>query len=420
MTVKVIIGSQWGDEGKGKITDILSGQADVVVRYQGGNNAGHTIVVDGEIFKLHIVPSGILYDNVICVIGNGVVVSPNVLLNEIEKLKDKGFKVENLRISHTAHVILPFHEQLDKHQERDRGKHSKIGTTFRGIGPAYTDKVARRGIRMIDLLDRGILTSIIKEREWTQILNISEREVNKVIDDYIGYGEQLQPYMVDNVALLHHYYKQGKKILLEGAQGTMLDVDFGTYPYVTSSNPTSGGACTGSGLAPNMIDEVIGVAKAYITRVGEGPFPTELDDEMGEFLRNKGNEFGTTTGRPRRCGWLDGVILKYAARVNGLTSIALTKMDILSGIKEIKICTGYEIDDKLTTDFPSNVRKLSEAVPVYKTFPGWDEVIEDIKDFDSLPQNAKNYIKEIERIAEIPVSIISVGNSRQRTIYRDV
>ncbi|OGI07445.1 MAG: adenylosuccinate synthase [Candidatus Margulisbacteria bacterium GWF2_35_9] len=419
MAVKVLVGAQWGDEGKGKITDILSSQMDAVVRYQGGNNAGHTIVVDGETFKFHMIPSGILYEDVKCIIGNGVVISPPVLLDEINKLKDKGFAVSNLKISYNAHVILPFHTMLDKRQEDSRSKDNKIGTTVRGIGPAYTDKVSRLGIRAIDLLDKDILGKMIKNRNWKEILDVTDEDIENVIDEYYKYGQELKPYLMDTIAALHEYYAQGKKILLEGAQGTMLDIDFGTYPFVTSSSPTAGGACTGSGLGPKMIDDIIGVAKAYITRVGEGPFPTELDDELGEMLRSKGCEFGTTTGRPRRCGWLDGVILKYSVNINSLTSLAITKMDVLSGLDEIKVCTQYLLDGKKTSNFPGNIRQLGSVKPVYKTLPGWKEDITGIKKYEDLPKAAKEYIKEIENIAGIPVSIISVGSGRTMTIYKN-
>ncbi len=420
MTVKVLIGAQWGDEGKGKITDLLSNEADVVVRYQGGNNAGHTIVVEGEVFKLHMIPSGILYENVECVIGNGVVVSPAVLIGEIDKLKTKGYSVNNLKISNTAHVILPFHEMMDKQQESSRSEGTKIGTTSRGIGPAYTDKVSRRGVRVKDLLVKETLETLINGRNWTEILDVTQADVDKVIADYYAYGQIIKPYIIDSVNYLHEQYAQKKRILLEGAQGTMLDVDFGTYPFVTSSNPTAGGACTGSGLGPTMIREVIGVAKAYITRVGEGPFPTELTNETGEMLRTKGGEFGTTTGRPRRCGWLDGVILKYSVNVNSLTSLAITKLDILSGFKEIKICTAYEINGKKIDYLPTDAKELSLVKPIYQTFAGWEEDLTGIREYSALPANCKKYIKEIENIAGIPANIISIGNSRDKTIYRYV
>ena len=418
MVVRVLVGAQWGDEGKGKITDMLSKEADVVVRYQGGNNAGHTIVVDGEVFKLHIVPSGILYDHVECVISNGVVISPGVLIKEIEALEAKGYSVKNLKISNNAHVIFPFHEQQDRSQESARTEDSKIGTTFRGIGPCYTDKISRRGVRMVDLIDKKLLTEIVLQHEWTEQLGVSQKEVDTVIDQYIEYGRILKPYLVDVVDLLHARVRQGKTILLEGAQGTLLDIDFGTYPFVTSSNPTAGGACTGSGLGPTQIGEVLGVAKAYITRVGEGPFPTELCDGLGEDLRTKGREFGTTTGRPRRCGWLDGVLLKYAVLVNGMTHLAITKLDILSGLPEVKMAVAYEIDGKRSDKWPENMRDLDKVKPIYESFPGWTENIEDITDFYKLPKTAQLYIKAIEKFVGVPVSLVSVGNSRERTIYR--
>lgn len=418
MSIKVLIGTQWGDEGKGKITDLLAEKSDVVVRYQGGNNAGHTLVVDGEVFKLHLIPSGILYKNIMCIIGNGVVIDPEILLKEMEGLKARGISVNNLRISSHAHVILPFHKMLDHLQEENRSQENKIGTTSRGIGPAYTDKISRTGVRMIDLLDEKTLTSRIKDRKWGELLGVTEQQISSVIRDYLEFGKKLNKYIVDSVSLIHKLRKQDKKIFLEGAQGTMLDVDFGTYPFVTSSNPTSGGACTGSGIGPKMIDEVIGVVKAYTTRVGEGPFPTELKDDVGKFLGEKGQEFGTTTGRQRRCGWLDLVVLKYSANVNSLTTIALTKIDVLSGLKELKICKAYTIEGKQITDFPSDREKLEKAVPVYKTYPGWDEDISSCKSFKELPVNAQKYIQAIEKELEVTISIVSVGSGRERTIIR--
>ena len=418
MSIKVLLGAQWGDEGKGKITDLLSNEADVVVRYQGGNNAGHTIVVEGEVFKLHIVPSGILYSNVDCVIANGVVISPAVLLQEIEKLEAKGFSVKNLKISSRAHVILPLHEMLDRRQEDTRYQSNKIGTTYRGIGPAYADKISRLGVRVVDLLDKNRLKAIIKDRNWSQIIEITDGQLDNIINEYYEYGQKLKPYIIDTISYLHKCYAQNKRILLEGAQGTMLDIDFGTYPYVTSSNPTAGGACTGSGFGPTMIKEVIGVAKAYITRVGEGPFPTELNNKIGEELREKGGEYGTTTGRPRRCGWLDGVLLKYAVNVNGLTSLALTKLDILSGFEEIKICTAYKLDGKEIDYIPCNLTDLSRVEPIYKTVKCWKEDISAVKKFADLPIACQKYVELIEKIAGIPASILSVGNSRDKTIFR--
>lgn len=418
MSIKVLIGTQWGDEGKGKITDLLAEKSDVVIRYQGGNNAGHTLVVNGEVFKLHLIPSGVLYKNILCIIGNGVVIDPEILLKEMDGLVARGVSVNNLRISGNAHVILPFHRMLDHLQEEGRTQDNKIGTTSRGIGPAYTDKISRTGVRMIDLLDESKLSDRIKEKNWGELLGVTEQQIYSVVQDLLKFGERLKSYIVDSVSLIHKLRKEGKEIFLEGAQGTMLDVDFGTYPFVTSSNPTAGGACTGSGIGPTMIDDVIGVVKAYTTRVGEGPFPTELKEEIGAFLREKGLEFGTTTGRARRCGWLDLVVLKYSANVNSLTKIALTKIDVLSGMKELKICKAYKINGKIVSDFPSDREILEKAIPVYETFKGWDEDISNCKTFKELPKNAQIYIEAIEKEMEVPIDIVSVGSGRERTIIR--
>jgi len=418
MSIKVLIGTQWGDEGKGKITDLLAEKSDVVIRYQGGNNAGHTLVVNGEVFKLHLIPSGVLYKNILCIIGNGVVIDPEILLKEMDGLVARGVSVDNLRISGNAHVILPFHRMLDHLQEEGRTQDNKIGTTSRGIGPAYTDKISRTGVRMIDLLDESKLSDRIKEKNWGELLGVTEQQIYSVVQDLLKFGERLKSYIVDSVSLIHKLRKEGKEIFLEGAQGTMLDVDFGTYPFVTSSNPTAGGACTGSGIGPTMIDDVIGVVKAYTTRVGEGPFPTELKEEIGAFLREKGLEFGTTTGRARRCGWLDLVVLKYSANVNSLTKIALTKIDVLSGMKELKICKAYKINGKIVSDFPSDREILEKAIPVYETFKGWDEDISNCKTFKELPKNAQIYIEAIEKEMEVPIDIVSVGSGRERTIIR--
>jgi len=342
MAVQIIVGSQWGDEGKGKITDILAEKMDLVVRYQGGNNAGHTVVVGDTKFKLHLIPSGILYPSCCCVIGNGVVVDPEFLIQEMATLKKQGILVTShkLKISSLCHVILPFHKLLDSAQESQRGD-NKIGTTGKGIGPAYTDKVSRCGIRMIDLLHPNRLRTIIESRNWPQIIDVTTETVEEVIQKYIQYGELLREFIIDSSLFINQAIDAGKDIILEGAQGTMLDVDHGTYPFVTTSNPVSGGACMGVGIGPHKINKVVGVNKAYITRVGEGPFPTELTDDLGEHLRQQGAEFGTTTGRPRRCGWLDLVVLRYAIRVNGLTEICLTKLDVLDGLDEIKVCNTY-------------------------------------------------------------------------------
>lgn len=419
MSISILIGTQWGDEGKGKITDLLCQNLDAVVRYQGGNNAGHTLVVNGETFKLHLVPSGILYKNIICLIGNGVVIDPGVLLQEMKGLEDRGINLKNLRISQSAHVILPFHCELDKNQEAARSQEKKIGTTARGIGPAYTDKISRTGIKIIDLTNKEKLTTLIKSKNWQDIIpGLTNQKINDTIEQYYQYGQKLKPYIIDSVNLIHTLRKENKNIMLEGAQGTMLDIDFGTYPFVTSSNPTAGGACTGSGLGPRMIDEVIGIVKAYTTRVGEGPFPTELLGTIGELLRKNGQEFGTTTGRPRRCGWLDGAVLRYSVAINSLSSIAITKLDVLTGLKELKICTGYEYQGQHFEMVPSDAEIFNKVTPVYQKFAGWEEDLSNCTTFEQLPLSTQKYIQAMEKIAGVPASIISVGPGRERTILR--
>lgn len=422
MSVRCIIGAQWGDEGKGKITDYLAERSDVVARYQGGSNAGHTVDKGGQVFKLHLVPSGILYDGCINMIGNGVVVDPPELLREIEGLRARGLACETLRISDRAHVVLPYHRSLDNLIEKSH-EGSEIGTTLRGIGPAYTDKVARSGIRMSELVNeeffRSRIDTILKEKN-TIIEKVYGRDKidESFIGEYIEYGRRLKPYVADTSAILYGYIKEGKNVLLEGAQGTLLDIDHGTYPYVTSSNPTSGGACTGLGIGPTLIDEVVGVAKAYTTRVGKGPFPTEIKGEVGDYIRDKGYEYGTTTGRPRRVGWLDIVILRYAARVNGLTSLAITKLDTLDGLEGINVCTAYETGYGTISDFPADLAALEEAKPVYHVLKGWDTDISGARSFDELPKEAREYIGFIEESVGVPVSIVSVGPERYQTIVR--
>ncbi len=419
MPVKVIIGAQWGDEGKGKITDILAAENDLVVRYQGGNNAGHTVVVGDKTFKLHLIPSGILYETCTCIIGNGVVVDPEILLQEINNLKkDKGIDVtpEKFKISSLAHVILPFHKILDSKEEAQRHE-EKIGTTGRGIGPAYTDKVSRVGVRIMDLLSKERLTKKINKKNWPAILKENCPNVQDVIDKYFEFGQILKPFIIDSSLFINQAIDQGKNIIMEGAQGTMLDIDHGTYPYVTSSNPLSGGACIGAGIGPHKIDRVIGVTKAYITRVGEGPFPTELLDETGAYLRNKGAEFGTTTNRPRRCGWLDLVVLRYAIRVNGITELCLTKLDVLDGLKTIKVCNKYKMENETVKYFPLDLEMFSQCEPIYEELPGWSEDISQITKFEDLPQNAKEYINYIEKITGVKISLVSVGSKRNQTIH---
>jgi adenylosuccinate synthase len=423
MSVTVIVGTQWGDEGKGKITDLLARDMDMVVRYQGGNNAGHTVVIKNETFKLHLIPSGIFYANVLCVIGNGVVVDPLVLLQEIETLKGKGFSVDNLRVSSQAHVIFAYHRDMDKAQEKKR-EAGRIGTTARGIGPCYVDKFNRRGIRIGDLYNAKVL----KEKlEWNTaekgfLLNNFynykvDYNVDEILNEYLGYAHAIKKYVVDeSTTLINEAIAQKKRVLMEGAQGTMLDVDHGTYPYVTCSNPVAGGACVGAGIGPELIDEVTGVVKAYITRVGSGPFPTEIPGELGDKLRERGGEYGATTGRPRRCGWFDGVVMRHASRINGLTALAITKLDVLDELDRIQVCVAYELEGRKITYFPTDVYKLEKCKPLYEEFPGWEEDTTRIKDYKDLPQNAKKYIDKLAELANAKVSLVSVGAERGQII----
>lgn len=417
MTVSVIVGSQWGDEGKGKITDILAERVDLVVRYQGGNNAGHTVVVGDQTFKLHLIPSGVLYPKCTCVIANGVVVDPSVFFHEIETLQNQGVQVspDNLKVSGLAHVILPFHKQLDNAQEAKLHE-EKIGTTGKGIGPTYTDKIARLGIRVMDLLSEEVLRKKLDKRNWESVFGEAV-DLDAVCRTYVAFGKRLAPFIVDSSLFINHAIDAGKNVILEGAQGTMLDVDHGTYPYVTSSNPISGGACIGAGVGPVKINQVLGVTKAYVTRVGEGPFPTELHDSTGEYLRTRGGEFGTTTGRPRRCGWLDLVALRYAVRVNGLTSICLTKLDVLDGLKDIQVCTHYETPSGKLTEFPLALDDFKHAKPVYVTCMGWEEDISKLTSFEELPQQAKDYISFISKEVGVQIKMVSVGTQRRQTIH---
>ena len=424
MSNKIVVGTQWGDEGKGKVTDMLASTADVVVRFGGGNNAGHTVIVDDEKFELHIIPSGILYPEKTCVIGNGVVIDPVVLVEEMEGLEKRGISLDNLYISETAHVIMPYHRFLDGLEEKRKGD-DKLGTTGKGIGPTYTDKVSRKGIRVIDLLDEDrFRKKLEKNLEYKNILlekiyNEEPFSVEEIIEEYKPSIEKIRSHVKNTSLLLNEKIKENKKIFFEGAQGTLLDIDYGTYPYVTSSNPTAGGVCTGTGVGPVKIDDVIGVAKGYITRVGEGPFPTELKGEIGEKLRKKGNEFGVTTGRPRRCGWLDIPVLKHAVRVNGLTEIVLTKIDILSGFEEIKVCTGYKNGDKVLKEFPANFEILEDYEPIYESFEGWDEDISKIREYENLPENTKKYIEKIEEMVNTRISIIGIGPGREEAIIKN-
>jgi adenylosuccinate synthase len=421
MPAIVLLGAQWGDEGKGKATDILGDRVDYVVRYQGGNNAGHTVVIGDQKYALHLLPSGILSPNVIPVIGNGVVIDPAVLLEEIKGLNERGIDTSKLVISSNAHLITPYHRTIDKVSERFLGK-AKIGTTGRGIGPAYADKISRIGIRVQDLFDQSILEKKIegalrdKNQVLTKVFNRKDMEVGEILEEYLGYAEILRPYIADTALLLNQALENGKTVLLEGSQGTLLDVDHGTYPFVTSSNPTAGGACTGSGLGPTKIDRVIGIVKAYTTRVGSGPFPTELENEDGEKLRTIGHEYGTTTGRNRRCGWYDAPIARFAVRINGLTDFFLTKLDVLTGWEKIPVCVAYEIDGKRVEEVPSSQTDFHHAVPIYEYLSGWTEDISKARDIADLPKNARDYIAFLEEISGAPMSAIGVGPGRDETI----
>lgn len=423
MSGTVVIGAQWGDEGKGKITDYLAENAQVVVRYQGGNNAGHTVEANGKQYKLHLIPSGILYNNTINVIGDGVIIDPQALFEEMEYLQNLGVSINenNLIISDRVHLIMPYHKVLDGLSEDNRGK-SDIGTTKKGIGPCYTDKFERSGIRVCDLLNKELFVERaganidLKNKIITRIYDGEPLNKQEIIDEYLKYADRMRPLVKDTTDIVHNEIKKGSKILFEGAQGTLLDIDYGTYPYVTSSHPISGGVCVGAGVGPKAVDKVVGVCKAYTTRVGKGPFPTELFDETGNFIREKGREYGTTTGRARRCGWLDLVILKYATRLSSITDIALTKIDTLSGIDKLKVCVGYELDGKVIDYFPASLEVLERCKPVFEEFDGWDDSIMNARTNDDIPENAKIYIKRIEEYTETKVSIVSVGPDREQTI----
>lgn len=423
MATKVVIGAQWGDEGKGKIIDILAQQAEVVVRSQGGNNAGHTVEANGQQYKLHLTPSGILNPNTLCIIGNGVVVDPGVLLGELDMLQEKGVSADNLKIDARAHVIFPYHRVLDGLSEEARGK-GDIGTTKKGIGPAYMDKAERSGIRMCDLMNKDLFIEKVKanvelkNKIIEKVYGGKGLNADEIIAEYLDYAERLRKYVTDTTILLYNAIKAGKNVLFEGAQGTLLDLDLGTYPYVTSSHPITGGVCIGAGIGPTMIDECIGVVKAYTTRVGKGPFPTELFDEIGDQIRELGHEYGTTTGRPRRCGWFDAVIVKYAVRTSGLTSIVVNKIDTLSGIDKIKICVGYKKNDEIIREFPPSLEELALCEPIYEEMDGWQGDIGQIRNYKDLPENAKKYIKKIEEICDVKVSMIGVGPGREQNIIK--
>jgi adenylosuccinate synthase len=421
MPAIVLVGAQWGDEGKGKATDLLGDTVDYVVRYQGGNNAGHTVVIGSEKYALHLLPSGILSPNVVPVIGNGVVIDPAVLLEEIRGLDARGINTSKLVISTNAHLITPYHRTIDKVSERFLGK-SKIGTTGRGIGPAYADKISRIGIRVQDLFDRSILEQKLegalndKNQVLTKVFNRKNMAVSEILEEYLAYAEILRPYIADTSLLLDKALKAGKTVLLEGSQGTLLDVDHGTYPFVTSSNPTAGGACTGSGIGPKAITRVIGIVKAYTTRVGSGPFPTELLDEDGDKLRTIGHEYGTTTGRNRRCGWYDAPIARYAVRINGLTDFFLTKLDVLTGWEKIPVCVAYDVDGTRHDELPASQTDFHHAKPIYEYLPGWKEDISKARTLSDLPKNAQDYVKYLEEISGAPMSAIGVGPGRDETI----
>lgn len=419
----VIVGTQWGDEGKGKIVDLLAEHADVVIRFQGGNNAGHTMVVKGEKIISHLVPSGILQGKT-CVIGNGLVVDPAVLVKEMDYLREKGVRVDpdNLIISERAQVIMPYHRRIDMARERMKGD-KKIGTTGRGIGPAYEDKATRRGVRFVDLVDpeafRERLGMILPEKEFYLSRFMEDAEPldrDAILAEYEGYARRLAPHVADVSLLLDAAARAGQRLMFEGAQGTHLDIDHGTYPYVTSSNTVSANACCGSGIGPRRIDEVVGIVKAYTTRVGAGPFPTELFDAIGDAIQEKGAEFGATTGRRRRCGWLDTVILNNAVRLNSLTGLVITKLDVLGGLDEIRICTAYRLDGAAVNGVPANLKRLAACEPVYETLPGWKEDISDIRRYEDLPANARAYLRRVEELTETPIHIVSVGPGREATI----
>ena len=417
----VVIGAQWGDEGKGKITDLLSRSADMVVRYQGGVNAGHTIVVDDRVLKLHLIPSGILYPETICLIGPGTVVDPKVMLGELDMLLANEIDIGGLQLASTAHVTMPYHRLLDQAIEKQRGDR-RIGTTGRGIGPTYADKSQRSGIRVIDLLDeqrlRERLEGPLKEKNQLleTIYGVSPLDAEAVLQEYLGYGKRLEPHVVECTRVIHQAARARKNILFEGAQGTLLDLDHGTYPYVTSSNPVSGGACIGAGVGPTLIDRVIGVAKAYTTRVGEGPFPTELSGSLNDQLTERGGEFGTTTGRRRRCGWFDGVIGRYAVQVNGLDCLAITKLDVLDELDEIQVCVAYELDGEQIEHFPSSSDDFARCKPIFETLSGWKCSTEDCRQLKDLPAAAMAYLRFLADLMEVPIAIVSLGASRDQTI----
>ncbi|MCH5163289.1 MAG: adenylosuccinate synthase [Clostridiales bacterium] len=423
MNTIAIVGAQWGDEGKGKYIDILASKADYVVRATGGSNAGHTVVNGDKVYKLHLIPSGILYPNTVNIIGNGVVLDPKVVLEEMDELAKAGVKFDNLLMDLRAHIVLPYHKEFDELAELAKGANA-IGTTKRGIGPCYADKCDRIGIRLIDLLDKNIFAQKLKtnlelkNKIITAVYGGKPLDYDQMYAEYCGYAKRLEKYACDTGAVLYDAIKAGKRVVFEGAQGTLLDLDSGTYPFVTSSHPITGGFCAGAGVGPTAIKECLGIAKSYTTRVGAGPFPTELDDEIGKHLLNVGHEYGVTTGRARRCGWLDAVILRLAVRTNGLTSLAINKLDPLTGLKKIKVATAYKMNGKILKDFPADISILEKCTPVYEEFEGWTEDITSCRKFEDLPKAAQDYILAIEKAVDCPVSMIGVGPDREQNIVR--
>lgn len=415
----VVVGTQWGDEGKGKITDILAEKASLVVRFQGGNNAGHTIVIDDRTYKLHLIPSGVFNPGTMCIIGNGLVIDPEVLINEIKALDQKGIDTSSIKISDRAHVIMPYHRRLDALEEEKR--QVKIGTTKRGIGPAYLDKISRSGIRIGEMVDpeefaarlKPVLDS--KNEIFEKIYGVDPMDFDEIYQEYSEYVAQLKDKVADTSLLINRAVEDGKPVLFEGAQGVMLDIDHGTYPFVTSSNPTAGAVCIGAGIGPGRIDKVLGIVKAYTTRVGEGPFPTELFCELAESLREAGGEYGTTTGRPRRIGWLDAVVLRYARRLNALTHIVITKLDVLSGLPTVKICTGYQLEGKVIEEWPASLGVLQRCQPIYEEMEGWTQDLSKIERYEDFPPQAQAYVNRIQELAQVPIAIVSVGPGRDQT-----
>ncbi|MEO7717802.1 MAG: adenylosuccinate synthase [Capsulimonas sp.] len=423
MANTVVVGAMWGDESKGKLIDYLAHDKDVVVRWGGGSNAGHTVVVDDQEYKLHLIPAGILHPETLCVVADGVVLDPASFVGEINHLQGRGVTCDNLKISGNAHVVLPYHNLLDELEEKRKGKNA-LGTTGRGIGPAYQDKAARTGIRMREFVDPDLfparLTEALelKNELLTKIYGVPALKAEDIIAALTPHAEALRPYVDDTALRVAYAAKSGKKVLFEGAQATLLDIDLGTYPYVTSSHPSAGGSCIGTGLGPTQIDQIIAVSKSYTTRVGAGAFPTELENEIGDLIRDRGAEYGTTTGRPRRCGWLDGVALRYSSLVNGLTDLYVGHMDVLCGFEEVKIATAYELDGKTIQDFPSDQARLSRCKPIYQTLPGWKEDVSNVKTYEELPGNARRFIETIEALIDVPITMISVGRRRDQTLFR--